>query len=128
MHILPATFSYVYWLYREGVGAFFRAWMNYHWFVYHFFSVPVLARTMFAPWRRMQEAGARGFDPEKIAERIIINSVLRITGFVIRFVFLLTAIASECALFVVGCILFLYFITSPVSVPATFITGVLLLL
>lgn len=127
MHIVPITLSYIYWLYREGVSEFFRAWMNYHWFLYHFFSVPVLAGTLFAPWRRMQEAGSRGFDPNKIAERLIINTVLRITGLLIRVVFLVAAGVSEMLLFFIGGILFLYFMSSPVSVPATFLVGILLL-
>lgn len=128
MHIVPITLSYVYWLYGEGVSEFFRAWMNYHWFLYHFFSVPVLLRTFFAPWRRMQEAHTRGFDPERIAERLIINTVLRCTGIAIRSVFLIGALASQLLLLVIGAFLFIYFIASPVSVPGTFLVGVLLLL
>lgn len=127
MNAIALGVLYIHWLYSEGIREFFHAWMNYHWFLYHFFSMPVLARTFFAPWRRMQEKPGRGFDPEAFFQRLVINTILRVIGMVIRAGFLIAAAISHILLFFFGGFLFLYFATSPISIPITFFTGFLLL-
>ena len=127
MNTIALGVMYIHWLYSEGFREFFRAWMNYHWFLYHFFSVGVLLPTLFAPWHRLQERKKRGFDIGEIASRIIINLVLRLIGFVMRLVVLALAVLSQVGLFFLGAFLFFAFITSPVFVPAAFLSGLLLL-
>lgn len=119
---------YIHWLYGEGVREYMRAWANYHWFLYHFFSVGILLQTLFAPWHRLQERKKRGFDVEEIASRIVINTVLRLLGFVMRLVVLALAVLSQIGLFFLGAFLFFAFISSPVFIPAVFLSGLLLLL
>ncbi|MBI2052842.1 MAG: hypothetical protein HYT34_01200 [Candidatus Ryanbacteria bacterium] len=58
----------------------FGAWMNIQKFLVNFFSLPLLARSFFAPFRKMQEKKAPGFDPENIAEVFVANLVSRFVG------------------------------------------------
>src|SRR5687768_8970679 len=62
------------------------------------FSVSLLARTLFAPWRRIVSAGGRSLDA-KIRDALD-NFVSRCVGFVVRFLVLFTAMLGMLAAFV----------------------------
>jgi hypothetical protein len=66
------------------------------------FSVPLLARTLFAPWRRIISYGNESFiDGLKAA---LDNGVSRFVGFWVRVIVILTAGLLMCLLAVVGLI------------------------
>lgn len=80
------------------------------------------------PWHRLSEAKTRGFDPGKFFERIVINIVLRLVGFVVRGAFLIAALVIEALVFVFGLALFLLFLLSPGAIPILFFMGIMLFL
>ncbi len=111
----------------RGVAEYLRAWINIHWFLYHYFSVPVLLRTFFAPFHRLRERRMRGFDLEDWASVIAVNALMRVVGMVVRATFLFIALAVELAAFVVGALFFALFTALVISVPLLFILGLLLI-
>jgi len=115
------------WLWVRGVAEYLRAWINIHWFLYHYFSVPVLLRTFFAPFHRLRERRMRGFDLEDWASVIAVNALMRVVGMVVRATFLFIALAVELAAFVVGALFFALFTALVISVPLLFILGLLLI-
>jgi hypothetical protein len=64
------------------------------------FSVSVLARTLFSPWRRIVSMGGRGLDA-KVRDGLD-NFVSRCVGFVVRFFVLLTAMLGMLGAFLLG--------------------------
>jgi hypothetical protein len=64
------------------------------------FSVSLLAKTLFAPWRRIVSGGGRSLDA-KIHDALD-NFVSRCVGFVVRFMVLLAALAGMLAALVFG--------------------------
>lgn len=64
------------------------------------FSVSLLARTLFAPWRRIVSAGGRSLDA-KIRDALD-NFVSRCVGFVVRFMVLITAMLGMLVSFLFG--------------------------
>ncbi len=77
-YILPYYFS---WHYTTALVDLQRVWRNFLSFTYHFFSIPVLFRTLFAPWQRVQD----GYGPgHKIMETFVFNTIMRGIGFVVR--------------------------------------------
>ena len=123
MAALYVLFEYVFWIYSRGIREYFRAWMNYHWFLFHFFSVGVLLKSLFAPFHRLQEKAGRGIDIERFFERLVVNIMMRVVGFVVRVAVLAVALISEVFLFVAGVALFVLFLSSPVVLPVAFIAG-----
>ena len=113
--------EYFVWQYSYGITEFLRAWFNIHWFLFHFFSFPVLLRTMFQPLFRIREDYGRGFDPQKTAEALTINLIMRITGFITRIFLLCIGLVVECAMFVVGLASFVVYLLSPLEIPAAFL-------
>jgi len=101
----------------------FHAWLNVHWFLYHFFSLNVLSNTFFAPFHRIEERTSRGFHPQEFLEVLIINIVTRLVGVVIRSIFIVFGLVAQVLAFVLGAGFVLAAITSPVLVPASILYG-----
>lgn len=125
---LPVIFfEYMYWHYGKGVREIMEMWGNLHWFLYHFFSVPVLLHTLFRPFKRIEEGYGRGFDPGRIFETFAANLISRFVGFLIRGVLLFLAAVAEFLLLGVGAIFFILFMGAPAVLLLSVILGVLFL-
>ena len=121
-------YEYVTWQYGEGVREFVRAWQNVHWFLWRVFSVSLMLRTFFAPFRRTGEAYGRGFDLVAMAQTFLINLVTRFVGVVVRSVLLAVALVFQGAVLLGGGVLFLWFLLTPVVIPASLLAGILIIL
>lgn len=119
-----------YFSWHYSVRAFrdiFVVWSNLTWFITHLFSIPLLLRTLFAPWKRVQEAYRRtGF--EDLMETLVLNIVSRIFGALVRtFIIgtgLLALLASAAMLFVT----YAFWLAAPVLIPFLFLYGLTFLL
>jgi hypothetical protein len=95
--------------------SFFRWWYGAGWVlawqrlgerlqsIARVFSVKLLVRTLFSPWRRVVSAPGRGFDAAIHAA--IDNAVGRFIGFMVRCIVLLAAGVSLAALAIFGSVL-----------------------
>ena len=120
--------EFILWHYTQGFRELFRAWMSIQRFFVQFFSLPLLFKTFFTPYRRMYEKRNRGFDAENFLEIVTINLVTRIVGILIRVILIAVGVVIECIVFVVGFSFFILALLAPVAVPALFVIGVFLLL
>ena len=123
---LAVFFDYVTWLYSSGIREYFRAWANFHWFIFHFFSLNIMVRTFFVPWHRMREQGGRGLDIEGALARLAVNSILRIVGMIIRVSLIISAVIFEVTLFVAAFLVFVIFMLSPALIPLFIMSGIML--
>jgi len=114
--------AYAKWHYGTGVRELVSVAGNFLWFVGNFFSFRLLARTLFAPWKRMGETYGEGFDFERIAGSFIVNSLMRAVGFATRAVVLVVGLASYLAMLAFCLALFLIWLLAPI-----FLMGSLLL-
>ena len=81
--------AYFFWHYTTAFKDLWIHLKNFLWFFYHFFSLPVLARTFFDPWKRMEERYPRGLNVGGYASTFIINSMMRTIGAFMRTILLL---------------------------------------
>lgn len=124
---LVVFYEYLTWQYGNGIREYLHAWQNIHWFFWRVFSVPLLLRTFFSPFRRTSESYGRGFDPAVIAQTLLINVITRFVGALVRGVLLAVASLFQGVVFVIGCVLFLSFITAPVAIPLSALLGILVM-
>lgn len=120
--------SYFKWHYTIGFVDLFGLIRNFLWFFYHFFSIPVLTRTLFSPWERQGERYKKGFDVEGIFETFIINFIMRVVGFVIRSIVIVAGLAVLITVFSLGVIAVVIWPLIPVGVVILFVSGLRLLI
>jgi len=126
---IAVFFDYITWLYSGGVKEYFRAWFNFHWFLFHFFSTDLMLSRLFSPWHRMREGrSSRGLDIEDFFSRLAVNLILRTVGFVVRAIFILISLTAQAALLAAGLAVFIIFLLSPAAIPVLFLTGMFFLL
>lgn len=81
VRIIP---NYILWHYTLGLAAAAAFGFNLVRFLVNFFSLGLLAKTLFAPWRRLGETYARGLQPNAWFETLIVNTLMRLIGVIIR--------------------------------------------
>lgn len=128
MPILVLPFNYIVWHYTLAWVDLSRICRDLIWFIYNFFSLSVLMKTLFSPWRRLGETYPDHFNLSEIFASFFINSFMRLIGFIIR---LLLIIFGSLALFVsvlLGMVIFVIWLFLPLITIAGLIFGIKLLL
>lgn len=84
MNFLRLLTHYLYWHYVLSWVDFWRNSGNLLWFLYNFFSLGELTRHLFAPWRRLGEGYPTVFDLSAFFTALVVNTIMRIVGFIAR--------------------------------------------
>jgi len=78
-------FDFLNWHYFQGSEFILKACFNFVLFSFHFFSVSLLLKTLFSPWRRVEvEKKSSGFSVERFFHQLSFNLISRVIGFLVR--------------------------------------------
>ncbi len=125
MSFINLVVRYFFWHYTIAFVDFFYVWKNFFWFCFHFFSMSTMLRTLFYPWKRIKEERSGGL--ENFFASLIVNTIMRTIGFLMRTILLLLGVLSLFGVFVLGVISLVFWIFMPVLIFAVFIVGVKML-
>jgi hypothetical protein len=114
MNALVVLPYYAKWHYGQGIKDFFHNWKVFLLFLADFFSLGLLAKTLFAPWERMNEGYGSGFNPSRFFETLLVNIIMRLFGFVVRFTVLIFGFLSIVLTMLVGLLFFIVWVCAPV--------------
>jgi len=120
--------AYILWHYTRGLVDCIKLGFGFVRFFFHFFSIPILLKTFFAPWQKLEERYAKGFDPKKFFSTLVINILMRAVGAIIR---LFTIIIGLVALFgacVFSLVMLAFWIILPVLIVALAVLLVLFII
>ena len=109
---------YLAWHYTLALTDFVRLGGNFLWFFYHFFSIPIIIRTLFAPWHRLGERYGHKLDPGAVLGTFIVNTLMRLVGFVIRIIFLAVGLLTLILTAILGTTLFVFWLALPFVILA----------
>lgn len=126
MGLLVFVKDYFIWHYSRALQEGFVIWDNYLRFISQFFSIGLLFRTLFSPWRRLKEYYSRGFDPTQYFDTLVINLVMRFVGFILRFATIIIGLCVELIAIITGTILFVVWLTLPFFIILCFSRGIML--
>ena len=90
--------------------------------IWRLFSVGILARTLFAPWRRITTDAGRGFD--SLMRSMIDNLVSRVVGFTVRIFVLLFALVATLFAVIIGAAIVLLWPLVPVLALFSLFKGI----
>lgn len=102
------------WYYEEGLSEFLEIWKNFLKFIWTFFSISDLFRTVVSPWKRDAQTGNwRGWHPVKFTQLLIENLFSRAVGFLVRTVTIAVGLFLFFVLLVSGLLLLLLWLIFP---------------
>lgn len=113
MLFLSVAHNYLLWHYTRAFGEIFHVWMNFIWFVIHFFSIPQLMHSWFSPWKRMVEGRGQKWNLEDLAGFIIIGLLSRIIGAILRTAIIFVGLISLFVTIVGGFAVYLFWLGAP---------------
>lgn len=123
---LTSLLDFVVWYYTKAIIDMLGVWFNFMWFITHFFSIPLLFRTLFSPWKRMTDT-SRSRTIEDFFEAVVMNVMSRVFGAIVRFSLILLGFFALC-LGVLGlCIALVCWLFSPLLILFSFCYGISLL-
>jgi hypothetical protein len=113
---LKFPFRYIAWHYIQGLREAIFFWNRILYFVWHFFSVSLFARTFFAPLEYNEKVlRTSGVDSREAT--FILRTLLRIVGVFVRKFFISMGLFSTAFVFVIECFaLFFWFILPPLLI------------
>lgn len=111
--MLTLISSYVAWHYSQALTDLTRNIANIIWFLYHFFSIPILLRTFFSPFQRLDESYGKGLDLERFAGVFIVNSLMRMVGICARTMFIVAGVVSIAVAMLGGVAIFAVWLAAP---------------
>lgn len=108
--VLP---SYIQWHYTDALRNIWGILTNFVWFFYNFFSVPLLLKTLIAPWHTL-ETGENAFG----------NFISYAFGFMIRGAIIVFAYAIIIGIFFIGIAFYIFWLTLPLTLIFLFTASV----
>jgi len=123
--IMPNIFLlYFSWHFVEASKNILTAWKNFLRFGLNYFSIPLLFKTLFSPWRKYIWAYPRGFYPGKYLEIFISNLISKIIGFILRIFLIIFGILSEIFIIFAGIVIFLGWLILPALLIVGLVFGI----
>lgn len=116
------------WYYEEAMRDILTGWKNFIIFSLEYFSIPLLLKTLFAPWKRDITRKPRGLDLKKLFEYITFNLISRGLGFIVRFLTICVGILFFFFVVIAGAVFFLIWIFLPLIFVGLFILAITLLI
>ena len=125
--LLSIGIEYFRWHFGSMLGSILRAWKAILRFGLDYFSLPLLLKTLFAPWRRYAWAYPRGFQPALFLEALVSNFISRVLGAFVRLGLVITGICAEALLVIGGIAAFILWLILPFLIIWSFFYGILLI-
>jgi|SRR3989344_2850530 len=105
--------QWVVWQFFEMPGVLLRVWNNYLIFATNLFSLPLLLKTFFSPWRRYKWRYPKGFDLGEFFSTLISNVFSRFMGALMRIFLIIAGILFQIFVGAAGAIVFVAWLLMP---------------
>jgi len=115
--------EYLKWHFYEMPKEIQKGWFNYLRFYLNFFSIPILLKTFFSPWKRYRWSYGRGFSFSRYFEVFISNMATRVIGMVMRTILIIIGLIVDIFILVAGACVYILWWFLPVLIPAIFVIG-----
>jgi len=106
------------WHFNEMPRFLLGVWKNYILFALNYFSLPILLKSLFAPWRRYRWSYPKGFNIGEFFGTLISNIFSRIIGAIMRIVLILVGFLLQIFVVLLGAIILLFWILLPFLIIA----------
>lgn len=84
MKITQIILGYLKWHYSKAIYSLSQVWNNFLYFISEFFSLKLLFKNFFAPWKRMSDRYPTSFNLKDYFYAFMTNLIIRIVGMIMR--------------------------------------------
>ena len=112
------------WQFFDMPKEILKAWRNFLKFNLNYFSVGLLLKTLFSPWRRIQVSYGKGFDISRYFSAFASNMIFRFLGAIVRSFLILAALFVELLIVALGTIIVLGWLVLPFLLIGGFVFGI----
>lgn len=116
------------WYYYDMLKEILKGWRNFLLFNFNYFSLFILLKTLFSPWRRYHYSYKGGFGFKKYLNVLTFNMMSRVIGAVLRIFLILFGFLAELFIFLAGVFVFLFWVFLPFILLFLLIFGLRLIL
>jgi len=120
--------QYLCWQFFEMPGKILNAWRNFLKFNLNYFSISLLIKTLFSPWRRYRMSYGKGLDIGRYLEAFLSNLIFRLLGVIMRIIFIIIGLLVEIFIIFAGAILFFSWLILPALLIAGLVFGLKIIL
>jgi hypothetical protein len=114
VHIQQNIFlQYLEWHFCDQPRKILKTWKGFLLFNLNYFSLALLIKTFFSPWRQYVWAYPRGLDIPKDLEVFFSNMISRILGAILRIVIIFLGIFFEISILIIGFFVFFGWLILP---------------
>lgn len=124
---MPIALVFWRWYYGESVKDVLTGWKNFIIFALNYFSIPLLLKTLFAPWKRDITRRPHGLDLKKLFEYLAFNTISRGIGFLVRFFTIIVGIIFLILVIAAGAVFFVLWLILPLALIGLIIFAFILL-
>ena len=120
---MTIIFQYLSWHFFDVPKEIIKAWKNFLSFGLNYFSIPLLLKTLFSPWRKYTWVYPRGFDLGKYLEVVCSNLISRVLGLILRIFLIIIGLLVEIFIILFGFLVFLGWLILPLFLILMFYHG-----
>jgi len=117
------VFQFLVWYFWDVPKKILLIWKNFLKFNLEYFSIFLLLKTFFAPWRDYRWDYGRGFDLARYAETLFSNLITRIIGAIVRSFLIAIGLAVEIFIILIGGVIFISWFLLPMLLWEGFMIG-----
>ena len=93
------------WYFFDVTKEILKGWRNFLVFNLNYFSLVLLLRTLFSPWRRYHYSYGKGFSPKRYINVFVFNMMSRLIGSLFRIGLIILGVLVEVFIVIAGIIL-----------------------
>jgi len=120
-------YQWITWRFLEVPKKIIDGWKNIIKFYSYYFSIPLLLKTLFSPWRQNLWSYKGSFDLVKYFEVLTSNIASRIIGFILRLGLIIIGLLVGFLVSWLGIILLLIWLVIPYVLIIGLVLGILIL-
>ncbi len=120
--------GYLKWQYGKAVRSLTGVWKNFLYFVAEYFSLRLLFRNFFDPWKRMTDAYPNSFDLKKYFYAAVTNIIVRVFGMIMRTALIIVGLGCYILLALLYPLALLVWLLLPFIVLGLIIIGLMLII
>jgi hypothetical protein len=84
MKTISIILGYLKWHYSKAISSLGTIWKNLLYFIFHYFSISLLFKNFFDPWKRMNDSYPKRFSFKEYLFSFLTNIIIRIVGMIMR--------------------------------------------